>query len=72
MTIDSPADVLAIIGILTALLGGVLWLIKAQTAMGKEFKPNGGRSFRDGLDRIERDTHELRVRLDQHIDKHNT
>lgn len=71
MTIDSPADVLAVIGIATAALGGILWLIRAQAALSRQFKPNGGASLRDSVDRIERDTREVRVRLDQHIDNHD-
>lgn len=71
MTIDSPADVLAIIGIAGGILGGLLWIIRAQAALSKQFKPNGGASLRDSVDRIERDTREVRVRLDKHIDNHD-
>lgn len=70
MTIDSPADVLAVIGIATGIVGGLLWIIRAQSALSKQFKPNGGLSLRDSVDRIERDTREVRVRLDKHIDNH--
>ena len=71
MVIDSPGDLVPILVIITALLGGVLWLIKAQNAMNKQFKPNGGASIRDSVDRIENDTRQLRDRLDRHIDDHN-
>jgi len=52
------------IAILSAVLGGVLWLIKAQVAMSREFKPNGGSSTRDSLNRIEKDVREIRTKLD--------
>jgi hypothetical protein len=39
--------------------------------MNKQFKPNGGASIRDSVDRIENDTRQLRDRLDRHIDDHN-
>lgn len=71
MVIDSPGDIVPIIVIATALLAGLLWLIKAQSAMNKQFKPNGGASMRDSIDRIEGDTRQLRDRLDRHIDDHN-
>jgi len=70
MNVDNPGDVVAIIAIVSAVLGGLLWIIRAQNAIQKEFRPNGGRSTRDALDRIERDTHDLRNRLDRHIDDH--
>ena len=71
MLIDSPSDLVPIIVVITAMLGGVLWIIKAQLAMNKEFKPNGGASMRDSIDRIENDARQLRDRLDRHIDDHN-
>jgi len=49
----------------------VLWLIRAQVHMSKEFKPNGGATMRDSMNRIEKDMREVRGRLDQHIDTHN-
>ena len=70
----NPAEIVGIvvacIGILTAVLGGVLWLIKAQVAMQREFKPNGGSSTRDSLNRIEKDLREIRGKVDDHIDWH--
>ena len=71
MVIDSPSDLVPIVVVITAMLGGVLWIIKAQLAMNKEFKPNGGHSMRDSIDRIENDARQLRDRLDRHIDDHN-
>jgi len=71
MTITSPADILPLVAIATAVLGGLMWIIKAQNAIGRQFKPNHGHSMRDSIDRIERDTRDLRHRIDNHIDDHN-
>ena len=68
------AEVVAIavglFAILSALLGGLAWLIRAQQAMQREFKPNGGSSTRDALNRIERDVRDIRVKVDDHIQWH--
>lgn len=58
------------LAIAVPLLGGLLWLIKAQISLSREFKPNGGSSAKDSLDRIERDVRALRDRMDNHIDNH--
>lgn len=67
-------DVLAMIvggtAILSALLAGIIWLIRAQVAMQREFKPNGGSSTRDSLNRIEKDVREIRGKIDDHIEWH--
>ena len=70
MTISSTGDLVAVVAIVSAVLGLLLWIIRAQLAMSKEFRPNGGKSTRDSLDRIERDTLDLRKRLDRHIEDH--
>ena len=64
MSIDSPGDLVAIVSIAAAILGGILWLIRAQSAMMREFRPNGGHSLKDQVTRIER-------RVDNHIDNHH-
>jgi hypothetical protein len=70
----NPAEIIGIvvacIAILTAILGGMLWLIRAQVAMQREFKPNGGSSTRDALNRIETDVREIRGKVDDHIEWH--
>jgi len=71
MTIASVEDLIPLVVIGSAILGGVLWLIRAQVHMMKEFKPNGGSTMRDSMNRIEKDMREVRGRLDQHIDTHN-
>jgi len=71
--VNAP-DVLAMIvggtAILSALLAGIIWLIRAQVAMQREFKPNGGSSTRDSLNRIEKDVREIRGKIDDHIEWH--
>jgi hypothetical protein len=70
----NPAEVLGIIvaaiAVVSAVLGGILWLIRAQVAMQREFKPNGGSSTRDSLNRIEKDVRDIRGKIDDHIDWH--
>jgi hypothetical protein len=66
----SPADFVPFIVIATALLAGLVWMIKAQVSLQKEFKPNGGASTRDSLNRIEVDLRELRAKIDDHVQWH--
>lgn len=60
MTLEAAGSVVAIGA---TILGGLLWMIRAQVSMLREFRPNGGQSMRDQLNRIE-------ARLDNHIDNH--
>ena len=64
------ADLIPFIVIGSALLAGLLWLIRAQVSLQREFKPNGGTSTRDSLNRIEVDLRELRKRIDDHVEWH--
>jgi hypothetical protein len=64
------ADLIPFIVIGSALLAGLLWLIRAQISLQREFKPNGGASTRDSLNRIEVDLRELRKRIDDHVEWH--
>ena len=70
----NPAEIIGLVvggfAILSAILGGLLWVIRAQVAMNREFRPNGGSSTRDSLNRIETDVREIRGKLDDHIDWH--
>jgi len=59
------------LSIVTALLGGLLWVVKAQVqAMHKDLQPNGGTSTKDQLNRIESDIREVRHKVDDHITWH--
>lgn len=70
----NPTELIAItvgvIAIASGILGGLVWLIRAQLAMQREFKPNGGSSTRDALNRIETDVRDIRMKVDDHIDWH--
>lgn len=66
----SPTDFVPFIVIASALLAGLLWLIRAQVSLQREFKPNGGTSTRDSLNRIEVDLRELRTKVDGHVEWH--
>ena len=59
------------LSLVTALLGGLLWVVKAQVqAMRKDLLPNGGTSTKDQLNRIESDIREVRNKVDDHITWH--
>ena len=63
----NPAEIVGLVvgalAIFTAIISGLVWLIRSQLAMQREFKPNGGASTRDSLNRIE-------AKVDKHIDWH--
>lgn len=71
MNVNEPGDIAAIVTVAALILGALLWLIKAQISIQKEFQRNGGSSTKDALFRIERDLVQIRERLDHHIDTHN-
>ena len=59
------------LSLVTALLGGLLWVVKTQVqAMRKDLQPNGGSSTKDQLNRIESDVREVRHKVDDHITWH--
>ena len=59
------------LSLVTALLGGLLWVVKTQVqAMRKDLLPNGGTSTKDQLNRIESDIREVRHKVDDHITWH--
>ena len=59
------------LAIVTALLGGLMWVVKAQVqAMRKDLLPNGGTSTKDQLNRIESDVRDVRNKVDDHITWH--
>jgi hypothetical protein len=70
MTISNPEDLVPIIAIIAAVFGLLLWIIRAQIIMSRQFEPNGGSTIKDSLVRIENDQRYLRDRLDTHIDHH--
>lgn len=72
MSVDNPSDLAVLVTIAAAILAGLLWLIRAQVSLLKEFRPNGGSTTRDALNRIEADVRDLRTRLDNHMDNHGS
>ena len=70
----NPTEIIGLVvgalAILTTILGGMIWLIRATVSMQREFKPNGGSSTRDAVNRIEKDVREIRSKVDDHIDWH--
>jgi hypothetical protein len=59
------------LSIVTALLGGLLWIVKSQVhSLAQDMKPNGGSSTKDQLNRIESDVREVRSKVDDHITWH--
>jgi hypothetical protein len=71
MELSQPQDLVPLVIIAAALLSGLLWIIKGQSAMSREFKPNGGSSMKDAVNRIEKDLRDVRYRMDKHIDNHD-
>ena len=62
--LDSPNEAVTILTIVSAVFGGLFWLIDVR--VGKilhEVTPNSGKSMRDAVDRIEN-------KLDTHIQWH--
>ena len=71
----TPPEIVSLVGvslaIVTTLLGGLMWVVKAQVqAMRKDLQPNGGSSTKDQLNRIENDVREVRNKVDDHIQWH--
>jgi hypothetical protein len=70
MTFDTPTDIVPLVVIGSAMLAGILWLIKAQISMHRAFQPNGGSSVKDQLNRIEADMKDVRRKIDDHVTYH--
>ena len=72
MTTNEIVSLVAVsLSVVTALLGGLLWVVKAQvSAMRRDLQPNGGSSTKDQLNRIEADVREVRGKVDDHITWH--
>ena len=70
MNLAQPTDVVPLIIIGSAIMGGLLWLIRAQIALHRSFQPNGGSSVKDQLNRIESDMKDVQRKVDEHITYH--
>jgi hypothetical protein len=71
MEFTNLGDLVPVVIIAGALLAGLLWIIKGQSAMSREFRPNGGHSMKDAVNRIEKDLRDVRYRIDNHVDNHD-
>jgi hypothetical protein len=71
MEFTNLGDLVPVVIIAAALLSGLLWIIRGQSAMSREFRPNGGASMKDAVNRIETDIREVRSRIDNHVDNHD-
>ena len=61
---DSPGEILTVLSIAGVIVGVLFWIIDSRlNKVLREFKPNGGTSVRDQLNRIE-------GKIDGHIDWH--
>ena len=61
---DSPPEILTFLSIAGVIVGVLFWIIDSRlNKVLREFKPNGGTSVRDQLNRIE-------GKIDGHIDWH--
>lgn len=68
--LDTPGEAMTIIAIVGSALAALTWLIRAQIRMLSEFKPNGGGSAKDALNRIEKKLETVEAKIDGHIDWH--
>ena len=69
MSIDNPGQILTLLSIGSIVLGALFWIIDSR--LGKvlnQFKPNGGTSVKDQLDRIES---KIDGHLNWHLDRSN-
>ena len=67
---DTVITVLALIQIFVLVLGGFKFFISLTTRLGKledEYKPNGGSSMRDAVNRIEVKLSKLEGKFEQHL-----
>jgi hypothetical protein len=71
MEFTNLGDLVPVVIISGALLAGLLWIIRGQSAMSREFRPNGGASMKDAVNRIETDIRDVRNRIDNHVDNHD-
>jgi hypothetical protein len=67
---NSPPEILTVIGIASAALAALSWIVRSQVLMMRELKPNHGSSARDSLDRIERKLDIVESKIDNHINWH--
>lgn len=69
--IDTPAEIVTILTIAGIAIGVLFFIIDARVSkVNREFKPNGGSSMRDAIDRIERKQDRIESKIDDHVTWH--
>jgi hypothetical protein len=68
--LDTPAELLTVLTIVSVCLAALLWIIKSQISMTRVFKTNSGSTARDALDRIELKLDNVERKVDDHINWH--
>ena len=68
--LNSPGELLTVLSIATICIAALTWLVRSQVMMSREFKPNGGSTTRDALDRIEKKLDIVERKIDNHIEWH--
>jgi len=67
----NPEQILTYLTIAGVIIGALFFLIDSRiNKVLAEFKPNGGASVRDQLDRIEKKMDMVEAKVDNHIDWH--
>lgn len=67
----NPEQILTYLTIAGMIIGALFFLIDSRiNKVLAEFKPNGGASVRDQLDRIEKKVDDLENKVEGHIDWH--
>jgi hypothetical protein len=67
----NPEQILTYLTIAGVIIGALFFLIDSRiNKVLAEFKPNGGASVRDQLDRIEKKVDDLEDKIEGHIDWH--
>lgn len=70
MDLQPLGDLVPLVVLITAVLSGLIWLIRSQVSLQREFRPNGGSTARDTLNEIKADVREIRAKIDDHIEWH--
>ena len=68
--LNSPGELLTVLSIVAICVAALSWLVRSQVMMSREFKPNGGSTTRDALDRIEKKLDTVERKIDNHIEWH--
>lgn len=69
--IDTPEEALTLLTISGIVLAVLFFIIDARVSkVTREFKPNGGSSLRDAIDRIEKAQDRIESKIDNHVTWH--